>query len=93
MVILRRLKDINVVSNRLYSEKTEAWLNKAIPPRKGRWRFSLTTVVKKNGKEYSRLVIDVYNKKKISRSEISGYLGVKTKHITKLEKMISKHAR
>jgi Zn-dependent peptidase ImmA (M78 family) len=93
LVILRRLKDIGFVSVKTYKEKSEKWLSEPPITKKGGGHFSLTTVMKKNGLEYSKLVIDAYNSKKISRSEISGYLGVKTKHLSKLEKMINKHAR
>ena len=92
VVIARRLLSLGLISPSLYKAKTKAWEQKLPPTRKGTGRFSLSTMVKKNGKTFSRLVIEALQKNKISYAGASDYLGVKTKHLRGLEKLINLHA-
>lgn len=90
-VILRRLQDLGYVDTKIYKEKTLEWENEVLPKTKKKegGRFSLNTVLKKNGKKYSSLVIEAYKKQKITRSSVSGYLGIKSKHLSNFEKLIT----
>jgi Zn-dependent peptidase ImmA (M78 family) len=92
VVIARRLLSADLISSSLYKAKTRAWEKELLPARKGSGRFSLSTTVKKNGKAFSGLVIEALQKNKISYAGASDYLGVKTKHLRSLEKLINLHA-
>jgi len=93
VVILRRFLALGRISPGTYEAKVKAWDSESHPRRKGRGRFSLKTTLAKSGRAFSSLVLDSYRQKKISYSAVSDYLGVKTKHLPKLEKLIDSHAR
>jgi len=92
VVILRRLLATGLIPSSLYNAKTKTWEEELTPVRKGTGRFSLSTTIKKNGTTFSGLVVEAFQKNKISYAGASDYLGVKTKHLRKLEKLINIHA-
>jgi Zn-dependent peptidase ImmA (M78 family) len=92
VVIIRRLLTLGLIPLSLYNAKTKAWKEEVAPPRKGGGGFSLTTALKKNGTAFSALVMQAYQKRKLSYAGASDYLGLKTKHLRGLEKLIDLHA-
>ncbi|MGA2186345.1 MAG: ImmA/IrrE family metallo-endopeptidase [Bryobacteraceae bacterium] len=92
VVILRRLVTLGLVTHALYRAKTAAWSEELPPPRKPGGRFSLSTAIKKNGAAFSSLVVEAYRRRKISYAAASDYLGLKTKHLSRFEKLIDSHA-
>jgi Zn-dependent peptidase ImmA (M78 family) len=92
VVIIRRLLTLGLIPLSSYTAKTKTQKEEPLLPRKPGGRFSLTTALKKNGTAFSSLVIHAYEKKKISYAGASDYLGVKTKHLRGLEKLINLHA-
>jgi Zn-dependent peptidase ImmA (M78 family) len=92
VVILRRLVTLGLVTPALYRTKTAAWSEELVPPRKPGGQFSLSTAVKKNGAAFSSLVVEAYRRRKISYAAASDYLGLKTKHMSRFEKLIDSHA-
>jgi len=92
VVILRRLVTLGLVTHALYRTKTQTWSKDLPPPRKTGGRFSLGTAVKKNGVAFSSLVVEAYRRRKISYAAASDYLGLKTKHLSRFEKLIDSHA-
>ena len=92
VVIVRRLLTLGLIPLSLYNEKTKTWGEETTPPRKGGGRFSLGTTLKKNGVAFSSMVVEAYREKKISYAGASDYLGVKTKHLRGLERLINLYA-
>ncbi|MBI5220443.1 MAG: ImmA/IrrE family metallo-endopeptidase [Candidatus Liptonbacteria bacterium] len=93
VVILRRLLTFNYVTSAIYEAKTKKWDGEPRPNGKKGGRFSLKTILSKNGVGFSSLVFEAYKQKKIPYSGISDYLGLKMKHLPGLEKLIHSHAR
>lgn len=91
-VVLRKLLDQGFISQTAYNERARIWQDE-IPLKRGEGgTFSLGTVLKKNGARYTSLVFEAYRQKKIPRTSVSDYLGLKTKHLPGLERLVSRYA-
>ncbi|MFA5029623.1 MAG: XRE family transcriptional regulator [Patescibacteria group bacterium] len=82
VVILRRMLFFKLIEKSIYLDKVETWDKSLMPKRKAGGSFSLKTIVQKNGKSFSSLVIEAYSHNKISYSTVSDYLGLKRRYIS-----------
>lgn len=97
IAVVRRLLTLGRTSQAFYREK-QAQYNAEYDARKKREKernkgkeFRLNPArdtVLDNGKPYVRLVINNYHQDRITLSEVSGYLGVKIKHLLRIENSI-----
>ena len=88
VVILRRLLTFGLITQPMYNEKVKFWSEDPAPRRKPGGVFSLTTVMKKNGRAFSSLVFESYRNKKISYASAIDYLGIKRKHMSAFERLL-----
>jgi Zn-dependent peptidase ImmA (M78 family)/DNA-binding XRE family transcriptional regulator len=90
-VILRRLLISNLVSVNFYKQKRKEWEEKArgAKPR-GRWgrQNPPKKCIQENGIPFISLVFESYNGEKITYNEMADYLGIRLKHIPKIEQLI-----
>jgi Zn-dependent peptidase ImmA (M78 family)/DNA-binding XRE family transcriptional regulator len=90
-VILRRLLDLNLTTQKFYESKrveyNEVISNKMrskgfVPP--------TTDVISRSGKLYLSTVIDAYNSNIINGNILADYIGIRLKHLNKLVERVSK---
>ncbi|KJR41141.1 protein of unknown function DUF955 [Candidatus Magnetoovum chiemensis] len=94
-VVLRRLLNMQLTTKSFYEEKRQQWTeqqklasstkSKAIVPEH-------IKVISRAGRHFTSLVFDNFYQNKISSYEISEYLGVKVKHINRIENEIMRIA-
>lgn len=94
-VILRRLLSSGKISQSFYQRKRHQWVRdyqdskeKNIEKQSSGFAPPHTNAISKVGKNFARLVVNSYHQNKIGLSEVSDYLGVKTKHLPKIEQAI-----
>lgn len=88
-VILRRLLSFNRTTLRFYKEKRLQFLEEYEARRKtGGFAPPSTMTIAVAGKPYIRLVLQNYHQEKISLNAVSDYLGVRVKHLPKIESMV-----
>lgn len=90
-VILRRLVTLNLASESTYRSKREMWGVKQwyVPaPSKGGPPMEIKTVAK-DGRGYTRLVLDAYDQRLINTSNASDFLGVKPRHFPNIRRELS----
>ena len=90
-VILRRLVIFGLASRDLYKRKHEEWLIQAKEKQKEKRPFKIsqpTKCIKQNGAPFVSLVLDANKKGEITYSDVADYLGVRIKHIPKIEQLI-----
>lgn len=94
-VILRRLLTNQRISQSFYQSKRYQWLkdyekSQETDTNKKSSGFAppYTDAISKVGKNFTRLVVNSYHQNKIGLSEVSDYLGVKTKHLPKIEQAV-----
>jgi Zn-dependent peptidase ImmA (M78 family) len=92
-VILRRLLTLNLITGAAYKTKTDAWDEDDRPLKKKGGSFSLKTILLKNGRAFSSLVIESYKQNKIPYASVSDYLGLKTKHLPSFEKLVNPNGK
>lgn len=94
IVILRRLLTFGYIGSTTYKVKSKEWDEDNSKRKKSSGgSFSLKTILLKNGRAYSSLVIDAYRGEKISYAGVSDYLGLKSKHLASFEKLMKKNVR
>jgi Zn-dependent peptidase ImmA (M78 family)/DNA-binding XRE family transcriptional regulator len=90
-VILRRLVISKLFSTTFYQQKRKEWEEKArgAQPR-GKWgrQNPPKKCIQENGVPFISLVFESYNGEKITYNEMADYLGIRLKHIPKIEQMI-----
>lgn len=87
-VLLRRLLVNKLIDRRFYQTKREALLKEL--PRKGPGFVPpATDVVSKEGKPFVRLVLNAFGAGRITTSDVSDYLGVRLKHLNKIQEAVS----
>jgi Zn-dependent peptidase ImmA (M78 family)/transcriptional regulator with XRE-family HTH domain len=90
-VILRRLLILGRADETFYRERRAELL--ALPPRVTSGRTGRPSVpvmvVRDVGKPFARLVLDAYHAALITGSDVSDYLGVRLKHLPKIEQRLS----
>lgn len=94
-VILRRLLTNHRISLSFYQKKRYQWLkdyekSQETESAKKSSGFAPphTDAISKVGKNFTRLVVNSYYQNKIGLSEVSDYLGVKAKHLPKIEQAV-----
>lgn len=86
-VILRRLLNMELISNDDYSSRVEIWKLRRKTKRSTGGDYYKTQGAYL-GERYLSLAFSKYYQKKISWDELSGYLGVKTKNLRKMEDLM-----
>lgn len=94
-VILRRLLTNLKISQSFYQRKRHQWLRDyeksqeaETDKKSGGFAPPHTDAISKVGKNFTRLVVNSYYQNKIGLSEVSDYLGVKAKHLPKIEQAV-----
>lgn len=90
-VILRRLLLLGRTTNAFYLEKREEYQSEPTPPKKDK-EVKIPMHIKilaRTGRNYAQLILTSFNQEKITASDLSGFLGIKLKHVAKLEAEIS----
>ncbi len=83
-VILRRLLTLNKTNMNYYQKKREEWKKLPKPSRKG-GPLPYQKVLTGNSKNYIKIVINAMYEEKITKQDLSYYLDIKLKHLSKLE--------
>lgn len=86
VVIARRLLAAERITLALYRKVTTQWSDNLPRPKGG--RFSLATPLKMNGRAFSALVLEAYRKNRLSYAGAADYLGLKSKYMPRMEKLI-----
>lgn len=89
-VLLRRLLTHKLISQTFYQTKREIYRREfeERPESKGGVVTPDVKAISSAGKTFVRLVLDSYQQDKITPSEVSEYLGVRLKHIGKIENAV-----
>ncbi len=86
-VILRRLLILNKTTKKYYQKKRDEW--KKLPkPSKGGGPLPYQKVLTGNSKNYIKIVINAMYEDKITKQDVSYYLDMKLKHLSKLEEKL-----
>ncbi len=95
-VVLRRLLSVGKISQSFYRSKREQMLhdyneskNKESSKKSSGFAPPHTNAISMVGKNFARLVVDSYYQKNIGLADVANYLGVKAKHLSKIEQAIS----
>ena len=90
-VILRRLVIFNRASKNYYKQKHDEWEKKNLK-RLGKGGGGARNIpkecIQKNGKPFVSLVLESYRKERITSSDVSDYLNIRMKYLTKVEQLI-----
>jgi len=88
-VILRKLLDLNLINSNIYRNKVASWRNNKLPRGKqfGKNVPSINAL-KTNGLKYSGLVLEAYKNDRITYSDASDYLNLKSKYLPQLEHLV-----
>jgi Zn-dependent peptidase ImmA (M78 family) len=88
-VILRRLLTLGIVRSEFYERKRQELIAQYQQLSLGEKEEIIVPIYRQalgwNGKLFTTFVLDAYNNRSISLSEVSDYLGVKVKHIDKIQ--------
>jgi Zn-dependent peptidase ImmA (M78 family) len=91
-VILRRLLIAGLTSREYYSLKLNEWMKKEKKqePSKGKGikRDIPRECLQRNGTPLTSLVLDSYRNERITTSDVADYLGIRVKHIPRIEKLL-----
>jgi len=91
-VILLRMVTFGWVPKEMYKQKHEEWegKRKEIPEEARMYKISQPKkCIRENGIPFVSLVMEAHNKGVITYRDISDYLGVRTRHLPKIEQLIS----
>lgn len=91
-VILLRMVAFGLVPKDVYKQKHEEWegKRKEIPGEVRIYKISQPKkCIRENGVPFVSLVMEAHNKGAITYRDVSDYLGVRTRHLTKIEQLIS----
>lgn len=90
--ILRRMTNLGITSEDVYRRKREAWASRLWYVRaattSGGPPIEVKTIAK-DGRGYTRLVLDAYEQRLINTSAASDYLGVKARHFPNIRRELS----
>lgn len=85
--IVRRLVIVGRATETFYDRKREAYLAqyraRAVKARQG-FAPPFRVVLRDNGRQYTRLVLDALDREQITLADVSDYLGVRIKHLEKI---------
>ncbi len=94
-VVLRRLLTNQKISRHFYQSKRIEWLRdyeksqeKDTSKKNSGFAPPHTDAISKVGRNFTRLVVNSYYQNKIGLPEVSDYLGVKAKHLPKIEQAV-----
>lgn len=89
-VTLRRLLTFGLTTQRFYEEKREEWKKKARQP----WGHQdpPKRCVQERGVPFVSLVLESQRRDRITYSEVADYLGIRLKHLPKVEQIVSEGA-
>ena len=94
--VLRRLLTLNRTTENFYRQKRSQYITEYLASQKRKKEKAAETEVKRNmpqetvsnfGKRFVNMLLDNYHQDRMTLSEISGYLGLKVKHVAKLEEV------
>lgn len=90
-VILRRLDTLHRVPQGTYRRKRNAWGAKLwyVPAPSGGGPSQAVKTVSKDGRGYTRLVLNAWDQRLISTNAASDYLGVKPRHFSNIRRELS----
>ena len=92
--IVRRLVIVGRATEAFYDRKREAYLAqyraRTLKASEG-FAPPFRVVVRDNGRQYTRLVLDALDRERITLADVSDYLGVRIKHLEKIAGVV-KHA-
>lgn len=95
-VILRRLLNLGRTTKDFYKQKREQMRREfeglesaKAGEKKSGFALPHTLAISSAGKTFAKLVLDSYRQKKIGVMDVSEYLGVKLKHLPKIEQALS----
>jgi Zn-dependent peptidase ImmA (M78 family) len=92
--LLRRLLTLNRTTEKFYQQKRAQFIAEYLERQKRKKEKAAETEMKRNmpqetvsnfGKRLVNMLLDNYHRERMTLSEISGYLGLKVKHVPKLE--------
>jgi Zn-dependent peptidase ImmA (M78 family)/DNA-binding XRE family transcriptional regulator len=88
-VVLRRLLTIGLVSRAVYQKKREDYM-KAYQKEKATEGFASpsTMAIRDLGKRFVRVVVDAYRQETITSADLSDFLGVRLKHLPRIEQAV-----
>jgi hypothetical protein len=91
-VILRRLLIAGLTSKEFYLTKRIEWMKKEKKPKspkgKGIKRDIPKECLQRNGEPLTSLVLDSYRNDRITTSDVADYLGIRVKHIPRIERLL-----
>ena len=91
---MRRLVIVGWATEAFYDRKRETYLvqyrARALKARDG-FALPFRIVLRDNGRQYTRLVLDALDREQITFADVSDYLGVRIKHLEKITRAV-KHA-
>lgn len=93
--VLRRLVTLKQASHKMYESKRDEWQkehgtsNWYVRQSKGGPIPQKVQILARDGKPFTRMVLDAYDRRLISTSTASDYLGAKPKHFSDLRKELS----
>lgn len=91
-VVLRRLLIAGLTSREFYSLKHNEWMRKEKKPDsakgKGIKRDIPKECLQRNGAPLTSLVLDSYRNDRITTSDVADYLGIRVKHIPRIERLL-----
>lgn len=91
-VILRRMTTLGLATEGIYRSKRQSWTGREQwydrAAGNGPVRIEVRTIAK-DGRGYTRLVLDAYDQRLINTSAASDYLGVKPRHFPNLRRELS----
>jgi Zn-dependent peptidase ImmA (M78 family) len=94
--VLRRLLTLNRTTDDFYRQKRAQYIAEYLASQKRKKEKAVETEMKRNmpretvsnfGKRFVNMLLDNYHQDRMTLSEISGYLGLKVKHVPKLEEV------
>jgi Zn-dependent peptidase ImmA (M78 family)/transcriptional regulator with XRE-family HTH domain len=89
-VIVRRLLICGRVTQDFYEQKREEYMRAPHREKGGGWPSPATDAIRGLGEPYIRLIYSAYNSGLITLSDMSDFLGVRTKHLNRIEREVFK---
>ena len=88
---MRRLVILKLASKNFYKSKHEEWEAKIMKQQErggGGTRNRAKECIQKNGMPFVSLVINSYRNEKITSSDVSDYLNIRLKYLSKVEQLL-----
>ncbi|MDD2756420.1 MAG: XRE family transcriptional regulator, partial [Methanothrix sp.] len=91
-VILRRLLIAGLTSREFYSLKHNDWMKKEKKQESSKGKSIKRDIprecLQRNGTPLTSLILDSYRNERITTSDVADYLGIRVKHIPRIEKLL-----